>query len=407
MTKKGKIYISLVLLTILAIVTVEMNKPKELNWFPSYATHHKIPFGSYVFSEQLQRISEDVTIVERPPFEYLKANNIKGTYVFYNGGINFGEQELNALLDWVDNGNTLMVSAVDFEAKLLDTLNLNTESINTVANFNNEYQVQLVNPRLDKTAAYKFDRPTTFFHFHDIDTLQTNVVGLIDKYRGENESVKDSLINIIKQPFGDGEIILNTFPQAFTNYFMLNSPNQNYTAGLLSYLDTSQPIYIDTYYKSGKKFYTSPMYLLLNNDSLKWAYYMVLIAVLIYIIFEGKRKQRAIPIVRPLKNQTVDFTRTISNMYYENGKHRDIAYHKVQHFLDYIRNTMYLSTSEINDSFIKNLSARSNNTIEDTKKLFEFIEQIDGKTQISNTELERLNTLIENFKSHNQWKTKQ
>ncbi|WP_282044083.1 DUF4350 domain-containing protein [Winogradskyella flava] len=407
MTKKGKIYISLVLLTILAIVTVEMNKPKELNWFPSYATHHKIPFGSYVFSEQLQRISEDVTIVERPPFEYLKANNIKGTYVFYNGGINFGEQELNALLDWVDAGNTLMVSAVDFEAKLLDTLNLNTKSINTVANFNNEYQVQLVNPRLDKTAAYKFGRPTTFFHFHDIDTLQTNVVGLIDKYRGENEPVEDSLINIIKQPFGDGEIILNTFPQAFTNYFMLNSPNQNYTAGLLSYLDTSQPIYIDTYYKSGKKFYTSPMYILLNNDSLKWAYYMVLIAVLIYIIFEGKRKQRAIPIVRPLKNQTVDFTRTISNMYYENGKHKDIAYHKVQHFLDYIRNTMYLSTSEINDSFIKNLSARSNNTIEDTKKLIEFIEQIDGKTHLSNTELERLNTLIENFKSHNQWKTKQ
>lgn len=407
MSKKGKIYISLILLTVLAIVALEMNKPKKINWYPSYATHHKIPFGSYVFNEQLQRIASKVTLVDRPPYEYLKANDIKGTYVFYNGGINFGKQELNALLDWVDQGNKLIVSSVDFEPKLLDTLNLETKSANTVANFNNEFQVQLVNKRLDNTVSYKFDRPTTFYHFHEIDTLQTSIVGFIDKYRGENITVEDSLVNIIKQPFGDGEIILNTFPQAFTNYFILNSPNQNYTAGLMSYIDTNQTIYVDTYYKSGKKFYTSPMYLFLNNASLKWAYYIILFAVVIYIIFEGKRKQRAIPIVEPLKNQTVDFTRTIANMYYENGKHKDIANHKVQHFLEFIRNTMYLSTSEINDSFITNLAARSNNSIEDTQKLFEFIKSLNNKGQINNIELERLNTLIENFKSHNQWKTKQ
>ena len=383
-----------------------MNKPKELNWFPSYATHHKIPFGSYVFNEQIQRIADSVNLVDRPPFEYLLENDISGTYLFYNGGINFGEEELNALLDWVGLGNTLMVSAVDFEETLLDTLNLNTKSVNIVGNFNNEYQVQLVNPRLNNTVSYKYDRPNTFFHFHEIDTLNTSVVSFIDKFRGENKTVEDSLVNIIKQQFGDGEIILSTFPQAYTNYFILNSPNQNYTAGLLSYLDTSRPIYLDKYYKNGKKYYTSPMYLLINTKSLKWAYYIVLIGVLVYIIFEGKRKQRAIPVLKQLKNQTLEFTRTIANMYYENGKHKDISNHKVQHFLEHIRNTMYLNTSEINDLFIKNLAARSNNSIEDTQRLFSYIKSLDAKTQINNMELERLNTLIENFKSNNQWKTK-
>ncbi len=408
MSKKGKIYIILVAVTVLAIVAIEMTKPKALNWFPSYATHHKIPFGSYVFNEQLKRVSDSVNSVDRPPFEYLKNNQITGTYLFYNGGIAFGKDELNSLLEWVSEGNTLIVAAVDFEDKLKDTLNIETKSVNIVDNFNNEYQVKLVNPLLDHQNSFKYDRSTTFFHFNKIDTTHTTVLGLIDKYRGENETIKDSLVNIIKQPFGDGEIILNTFPQAFTNYFMLQSPNQDYTAGLLSYIDTSKPIYIDTYYKNGKKFYTSPMYLFLNTKSLKWAYYLVLIGALIYIIFEGKRKQRAIPIVKPLKNQTVDFTRTIANMYYENGKHKDIAQHKVQHFLEYIRNTLYLSTSEINTSFIKNLAARSNNSVEDTQTLFKLISGLNEKSQINDTELERLNTLIENFKSHNQWKkTKQ
>ena len=381
-----------------------MTKPKKINWFPSYALHHKIPFGAFVFNEQMQRLSETVKLIDRPPFEYLKNNTINGTYIFFNGSINFGREELNKLLDWVDEGNTLMVAASDFEPILLDTLNLNTVSVNTAANFNNEYQVQLVNPRLDNSN-FKFDRPTNFFHFNDVDTLNTRIVGFIDTYRGENMPVKDSLVNVIRHPFGNGEIILSTFPQAFTNYFILNSPNQNYTAGILSYLDTKEPIFIDTYYKSGKKFYTSPMYLFLSNDALKWAYYFVLIAVLIYIIFEGKRKQRAIPIIKPLKNQTIHFTRTIANMYYEKGEHKDIAKHKIQHFLDHIRSTMYLQTYFIDDDFIANLAARSNNSIEDTRALFDYIDIINSSKQINDNALEKLNTLIENFKSHNTWKT--
>ena len=384
-----------------------MTKPKKVNWFPSYALHHKIPFGSYVFNEQLERISDTIIAVDRPPFEYLKNNSISGTYLFYNGGINYGEQELNSLLNWVSKGNTLVVSAVDFEGKLLDTLNLKTKSINNTDNFNNTHQVKLVNPILDHTTIYTYDRPITFFYFNEIDTTNTSILSFIDKQREGSESSKTTLVNALKQPFGNGEIILNTFPQAFTNYFILNSPNQNYTAGLMSYIDINQPIYIDTYYKTGKKFYTSPMYLFLNTESLKWAYYSILIGVLIYIIFEGKRKQRAIPIVKPLNNQTVDFTRTIANMYYENGKHKDITQHKVQHFLEYIRNTMHLSTSTINHSFIKNLAARSNNSVEDTQTLFKLITSLNQKIKIENEELERLNTLIEQFKSNNQWKTKQ
>lgn len=404
MSKRGKLYIALAVLAIISIVAIEMTKPKQINWFPSYAVHHKIPFGSYVFNEQLKRVADDVTIVERPPFEYLMNNDISGTYLFYNGGIEFGKDELNRLLDWVSKGNTLMVSAVGFESKLLDTLNLDTRSVNIIDNFNNEYQVKLVNPLLEDNNSYKYDRPTTFYHFNKIDTLNTAVIGLIDSYRGENKPMEDSLVSSIKQPFGDGEIILNTFPQAFSNYFILQSPNQNYTAGILSYIDTNKPIYVDTYYKTGKTFYTSPMYLFLNTKSLKWAYYLVLIGALVYIIFEGKRKQRAIPIVKPLKNQTVDFTRTIANMYYESGKHKDIAQHKINHFLEYIRNTLHLSTSEINNSFIKNLAARSNNSVEDTQTLFKLISSLSEKTEINTIELERLNTLIEQFKSHNQWK---
>ena len=405
MSKKGKLYIILAILAILSIVVLEMNKPKKINWFPSYATHHKIPYGSYVFNEQLNKIADSVAVVNRPPFEYLNKNSIEGTYFFFNGGISFGKAELNALLDWTSKGNTLVVSAMTFEEELLDTLNLETRSIDIFKNFDNMFQLQHVNPNLD-SKTYTFDKAPTLSHFSKIDTLKTKVISVIDKYQTEDENPKKPLINAIKQPFGDGTIVLSLFPQAFTNYFMLTAPNHEYTAALLSYIDVQKPIYLDLHYKSGKKFYMSPMYLFLNTKELKWAYYMVLIGVLVYIIFESKRKQRAIPIIKPLKNQTLDFTRTISDMYYQSSKHKELSKHKIQHFLEYIRSHLYLNTSEINPEFINNLAARSNNTVEDTAKLFNYIKELDEQSTLNNTQLERLNTLIETFKSNNQWKTK-
>ena len=141
-----------------------------------------------------------------------------------------------------------------------------------------------------------------------------------------------------------------------------------------------------------------------SNKALKWAYYIMLISVLFYVVFEGKRKQRAIPIVNPLRNQTVDFARTIANMYYEKGKHKEMVNHITNHLLEYIRVHFHLQTSNIDDTFIDHLAARSNNTVEDTSELFKTIESFNKKTQINNIELERLNTLIENFKSKNTWK---
>jgi len=410
LNRRGKTYIILTALTILAIVAIEYNKPKKVNWYPSYTKHHKIPFGTLVFHDQLKRIFSDNTIidVERPPYEFLNNNpDQQGTYLMINGNLEFGKAELNTFLDWTSKGNTLfLASASRFEQKLLDTLSLDQSGISTLNNFQNNYVVELKNTQFNSDSVYTYERPFYFNQFNEIDTLNTKVIGTIRNLT-ETDSIKEKeYINIIKQPFGEGEIILSTFPQAFTNYFILDNPNNQYTANLASYLNGSKSIYYDNHYKAGKKIFTSPLRVMLNTKELKWAYYIMLIGVLIYIIFEGKRRQRAIPIVEPLQNQTVDFTRTISNMYYEKGQHKDLATHKIQHFMDYVRTNLHLNTSVIDEDFIKNLSARSNNTVEDTETLFKTIENTNNKTTLNNIELERLNTLIENFKSNNTWKTK-
>ena len=124
--------IGLTIFAIISIVILEYARPKDINWFPSYDRQHKIPFGTYIFQEQLERIfsEENIENVNIPPFEYIQINEgMEGTYLFINNQVSFGEAELNRLLEWISQGNRLVVASNDFEEALLDTLGLETDMI--------------------------------------------------------------------------------------------------------------------------------------------------------------------------------------------------------------------------------------------------------------------------------------
>lgn len=399
MFKKGWIYIAIAFLTLLGIFVLEYNKTKDINWFPSYVSHHKIPYGTLVFNDLMEKhFPNSIQQVQQPPFEFLMRNDeIEGTYFFVNESVAFEEAELNTLLDWVDKGNTLFAASESFDKTLLDTLHLDLNSLYKTSKLDPTFYHQLVNPKLSNTPiAFKQDYYAETFG--EIDTLETVVLGEVYAESDSTETISKS-INLIKQPFGNGEIILSSFPKAFTNYFILKDNNLEYTAGIMSYLNRNDTIYIDNFHKSGKSFYTSPMYLFLNTKELKWAYYLMLVGALVYVIFEGKRKQRAIPIVEPVKNQTLAFTRTIADMYFENGEQTLIAEHKIAYFLDYIRNKLHLHTQEWDETFFNKLASRSNVEIEDVKALFSLMERLQSKEKITNEELEKLNKNIEAFKA--------
>ena len=125
---------------------------------------------------------------------------------------------------------------------------------------------------------------------------------------------------------------------------------------------------------------------------------MALIGAMFYVVFEGKRKQRAIPIVVPLKNQTLAFTRTIADMYFEKEEQKSITDHKIDYFLEYIRSHFYLGTIKQDDEFFRNLAARSNHSFDEVQELFAYMAKLKIRSVITNSDLKKLNTLIEKFK---------
>lgn len=400
MTKRYKILLGVLILLLGALVFFEANQKDPVNWFPSYSNKDKIPLGTYVFFEELEKQAPNLEEINVPPFEFLKYGGIEqGTYFFIGHSLMFDKVEVQHLLNWVDKGNTLFVASNNISSTLLDTLKLSQKSRVRKNGLENFPQYNLVNPQLKSDSLYTFQKDKEIIHFNEIDTLQQEVLGLVHI---KNENLKDpqDFINFIEAPFGKGKILIHSSPEVFSNFFLLSNEQQyKYTQKVLSYLDMNAThFYWDNHYSGGKTINTSPLYILLNNRYLKWAYYFVLIGTLIFVLFEGKRKQKSIPIRNPLKNKTYEYTQTIAGMYLERNDHTGIAHKMIDQFYLGLRQKYQINTQKSNTNLINDIAHKTNHSLEEVKELIEYLQLQQQKTMISKEDLKEINQKITNFK---------
>jgi hypothetical protein len=382
------------------LVYAEASKPETINWFPSYFQKDKIPYGTFVFTQLIEEIYQDnLTQVNVPPYQFLQDTTIAGTYLFVNEGVQFDTTELEELTAWVEKGNSVFVSSYFHTYDLIDSLKIKANIAYLMDDFVTEPMLNLVNEKLKADTPYHIEKDITIPYFEEIDTLSHTVLGVTQPYN-DTLLINKPLVNFLKVPFGDGTFYFHNQPEIFTNYFLLLDENSEHTANVLSYINDDSHLYLDAYYKRGKPINVSPLHILLNNRYLKWAYYFVLIGTLLFIIFQGKRKQRSIPIVKPLTNKSYEYARTISGMYLDKKDHHAIAKKQVALFLEFIRTQLRLPTENLDSRFFKALAARSGNELATTKSLFTFIEKVMHQQTTGEQELIKLNKLITEYKSN-------
>ncbi len=396
-------------IVLLGIIITEVVRHKPLNWSPSYTNTSKIPFGCYVLYNELPTLfpNERITEIRESPYETLAYRDTEETssYLFINDGTNFDEQETLELLDYVREGNDVFIASTFFGSYLSDTLNIDVQS--TYHLTEDSVALKLTNSSFSNSTFY-YTRGVNKARFVSVDTANTTVLGSLKFGNADGEFNVDILAepekyetiiekpNFIKTKYGKGNFYLNTTPQAFTNYYLLGK-NQAYAANALSYLK-SRPMYWDGYVKTGRIVVQSPLRFVLNQDALKWAYYLIMIGVLLFIIFKAKREQRIIPIIKPLENATVEFSKTVGSLYYQHKNYSDLIKKKLNYFLEYLRSHYYIDTGNMSEKVVKDLAAKSGKSITETKELIDFISYLKSSNTHTEQNMISLNNKITSFK---------
>lgn len=203
--------------------------------------------------------------------------------------------------------------------------------------------------------------------------------------------------NMVRYAVGEGHITLHAAPLVMSNYFLLQDRNLEYLQALWNlFPEDISHIYWNSYYKHHAEH--SDFGILWKHPATRWALTLSIIALLLYVLLEVKRRQRALAIIKPLENTSVTFVETVGRLYYNKGNHHNLAEKMTQHFLEWVRSHYYLNTNLLDDVFIKNLTAKSGLPIEVVKNLVEMIHEIRlGGTNIDEPYLYHLDNTIQRF----------
>ena len=138
------------------------------------------------------------------------------------------------------------------------------------------------------------------------------------KYETEADSlVTDSVTYIpvaMSRQWGKGEVILVSTPLIFTNYGILDGKNATYIFRLLSQMGKLPIVRTEGYMKETAQVQQSPFRYLLAHQPLRWALYLTMITIILFMIFTAKRRQRAIPVIQePAINNLLNLTELIGS----------------------------------------------------------------------------------------------
>lgn len=351
--KGYKFFIGLFISLIVLYIVAQYYKPHEFDWTISMEKNSKEPYGSSILFNQLDYLfpGKEIQTQQIPIYNTLHEKDFTNTtYLLLEPAIDLGKTDINELLDFIKNGNTAFIAATSFGKELSDSLHI-AESSDIDLLPDDSSAVNFTNPALKNSKNFYFDHSTFANYFEKLPAGDSAIV------LGVNMKNKPDFIQL---NIGEGKIFLHISPICFTNYFMLKENNAKYTSTALSYLDKNAgTILWDEYYKSGREGASTPLRFFLSNEFLKWALWLSIIALLIYVFIEIKRKQRIIPVLDPLRNTTLDFVQTVATVYLSKKDHTAIAKKKVAYWLEFIRKKYFLPTQVIDEDFVNRLSKKS------------------------------------------------
>lgn len=376
----------------------------------NYRKSDKHPFGAYIAYKEFKSLFNNryVETVNTPfdkEWKNIKSYSQDNKYSLYflitkNLVLNYAE--VKSFLDYVNAGNDLFISADYVDTRFLENINCNTERDSEIKaemeGLMKETKVSMYYGENILTNSYGYFYYPFLNALSGYDTAFTRVLGVNDIHTP----------NYVLLFLGKGRIYLHVAPRIFSNYFLLTGNNQEYLSNVISYLRSDpKNIYWDEYYKnedpgrrgqdnnSDEKF--SSLSVINQHPPLLWAFWLTVAGLFLFILFNVKRKQKVIPVVKPNVNTTVNFTETVGRLYLQKKDNNHIAEKMITYFYEHSRNKYFISTAIINDEFLNAISGKSGVPKDKATELFELIENVQSGKKVDDEALMKLNNAIEYF----------
>lgn len=383
MNRTFKIYALIFIIIMVILALLEVNKKEVVDWRKNFDVNEKSPFGLFVFNQEVKDLfKNNLKKVDVTAYDYYNENQKKPHNILVVES-EIDTESWNKILDEVSKGSDAMLIIAKMPKEISDSIGfydsqISFEDKNVLKLTDKKYQNDFI--KLDKFPSgrgFSYIKP-------GVEVLGKTV-----------EEDNSDQANFIKAKLGKGNIYVHCEPLFLTNYYLLKSGNTKYAQDVFSYLKDRETLWFVEANTKESRFF---MRFILGNPALKYAWWLLLSSLVLFIFFNAKRKQRIVPIVEPLKNTSLDFVKSIGNLYLQEGDFHDMMAKKAQYFLNKVRLDLLIDTQNLDDEFAKKLQLKTGKNIEIINESVSLIKRAqDPYASVMKEDLIRMNKLLDDI----------
>jgi hypothetical protein len=426
-SKKSIIWIAVLLGLGLLLLLIFQSGGKRFSWRENFRIDSKEPYGLYAFHQLLDDFTGFPAVFElrdslngQLPNSDADTGITDGTYLFVGPGMYMRPEDRDALLAFVSDGNTALISCKVLPYDLMFYLYYEEcegyYAWDDLAYLRDSTILSRV--AYPPGTTYKASR---FTFREDFRSALAEWHYFPDYYLCEGEHAlvpvgyfaADSLVNMVRIEYGSGTFFLHSQPRVFTNLFLVQEDGRRYAEQVLD-LAGAGPLYWDEYSRVPERMARnqnrnmptdpqrrlqrdSPLRYVLEQPPLAWAWYLLAAVGLLYLIFRTRRRQRVVPVLPQRQNTSLQLMQALGFLYYQKSSNLHVARQAIQLLRKHVRERYGLPWKSDDPAFLEQLHHRTDLSKELLESIITDAENFGKRPGISADELIDFHRRLETF----------
>ena len=345
--KFNRLYIIGVLAFLAIVFLLQYRMPRKFQWTPTYDHRDRQPFGCYVFDSVVKAsLPQDYRVVKKTFYQLSQDSTAAPQGVLMVAeSVAFSATDVAAIRRLAARGWRILLASEVLGA-LEDTLHLDNDWHYSPGPLLQYAQKQQARDTLvwQRDSSYS-SRLFTYYPQLLPRTISGNVDSLGYHVLSRHQQHNDAPV-VVRIPIGQGAIIWVSTPLVFTNYGILDNDNYHYLFRLLTQLDGLPVVRTESYIPKTAAAQT-PLRYILSQQPLRWALYLTLLTILLFMVFTARRRQRAIPVAKEPDNMSLAFARQIGTLYAQRKDYTDAVIKKYTYMAEELRTQLHIDITDV------------------------------------------------------------
>ena len=426
-----KVYFLFVVAFLVVMFIAHLRMPASYNWQPTFLASSNQPFGCMLFDSLMAKsMPKGYKVDDKTFYEFSVDKGFKPhTILVLCEEFNPNDIDMMSAMKLLDKGCNIMIATSSFDygyngddkkMKAFAEKNLMIEVMDYLSpsyfltymrNSQNSYNyltwLKGRYPKAEWGLSTPISSSTIEANYDDsLEICLNSYYSVVVRDEVNYNGVKTRNRYAVHKRCGKGRLIFVSLPLLLTNYGVLDKTMSPLTFRLMSLGDNLPVVRTQAYLDKAQMANggESPLRYIIKQPPLKWALYLGLLTILLFMIFTARRRQRAIPVVNPPQNYSLEFVKLIGTLYFQKHDNVDLVKKAYGYLKENLRRKLMVDLS-VEYELVQNIDTIAAYTGEPPQMVKQWLQELSAidrlgdADSITDQQLHRYIDIINNISS--------